>query len=81
MPVDNNLQIQQAHRALVQKPSPGATPRSIVVNFLQFETKEMILKKAWQKKIHVVGAKKYSSTMIILQKLFEMKDKKRNEDI
>jgi len=48
-------QIQRAHRALAQKPPPTATPRSIVVNFLQFDTKEVILKKAWQKKICVGG--------------------------
>ncbi|KAK1890959.1 LINE-1 retrotransposable element ORF1 protein [Dissostichus eleginoides] len=50
-----NLKIQRAHRALAQKPPPTATPRSIVVNFLQFDTKEVILKKAWQKKISVGG--------------------------
>lgn len=47
------LQIQRAHRALAQKPSPEATPRSIVVNFLQFEVKETILKLAWKKKVRI----------------------------
>ncbi len=54
-----NLQIQRAHRALAQKPSLNAAPRSIVVNFLQFEMKEMILKKVWQKKIQVGGKQIY----------------------
>lgn len=53
LPEEMTLQIQRAHRALAQKPGPNTTPRSIVVNFLQFETKEMILTKAWQKKIQV----------------------------
>ena len=47
------LHIQRAHRSLAQKPSPNAPPRSIIVNFLKFETKEMILKTAWMKKIQV----------------------------
>lgn len=50
LPEEMTLQIQRAHRALAQKPGPNTTSRSIVVNFLQFETKEMILTKAWQKK-------------------------------
>ena len=47
------LHIQRAHRAPAQKPSLNAPPRSIIVNFLKFETKEMILKTAWKKKIQV----------------------------
>ena len=34
---------------------PGESPQSIVVNFLQFDTKEMVLKKAWQKPIKLDG--------------------------
>lgn len=48
---DEELHIQQAHRALAPKPNANAAPRSIIVNFLKFETKEMILKKAWKTKI------------------------------
>ena len=55
LPEGTNLQIQRAHRALAQKPTPNAAPRSIIANFLQFETKEMILKRAWQKKLQVGG--------------------------
>lgn len=53
LPEGTELHIQRAHRALAQKPSPNAPPRSIIVNFLKFETKEMILKTAWKKKIQV----------------------------
>ena len=53
LPRDIPLQIQRAHRALAQKPPPNAPPRSIVVNFLQFETKEMVLSHAWKRTIHV----------------------------
>lgn len=56
LPEGTILQIQRAHRALAQKLGPGVVPRSIIANFLQFETKETILKKVWQKKIQV-GAK------------------------
>ena len=56
LPEETQLQIQRAHRALAEKPtSPSAPPRSIVVNFLRFEIKEMILKKAWERKIQVGG--------------------------
>ncbi len=44
------LHVQRCHRALTRMPGPEATPRSIVVNFLKFETKELILKKVWGKK-------------------------------
>ena len=52
-----DLEIQRCHRATLQKPPEGANPRSIVVNFLQFETKEMILKEAWKADIKVEGKK------------------------
>ncbi|KAK1906799.1 LINE-1 type transposase domain containing protein 1 [Dissostichus eleginoides] len=52
---DTNLQIQRAHRAVARKPEKNAPPRSIVVNFLEFTTKEMVLKKAWEKKILMEG--------------------------
>jgi len=51
LPDGMSLQIQRAHRALTQKPGPGATPRSIVINFLQFDIKETVLKLAWKKKV------------------------------
>jgi len=51
LPEDMELHIQRAHRALAPKPDPNASPRSIIANFLKFETKDIILKKAWQTKI------------------------------
>ena len=53
LPEETQLLIQ--HRAMVGRPGPGAAPRSIIVNFLQFDTKEMLLKKAWQKRIKMDG--------------------------
>ena len=51
LPVGTNLLIQRAHRAAARRPGPGETPRSIIINFLQFDTKEMVLRKAWQKRV------------------------------
>ena len=43
-----NLQIERAHRALAAKPkNPTATPRSIIVKFVDYSVKEAILKQAW----------------------------------
>lgn len=53
LPDGMSLQIQRAHRALTQKPGPDATPRSIVINFQQYDVKETVLKLAWKKKIHL----------------------------
>lgn len=49
------LHIQRAHRSFGRRPPPGAPPRSIVVDFLKYETKESVLTKAWKKKIEVDG--------------------------
>lgn len=52
---DTSLQIQRAHRALARKPERNQPPRSILVNFLEFNNKEAVLKKAWGKKIMIEG--------------------------
>ena len=52
LPTNLDLQIQRAHRALLPKPDADKPPRSIVVNFLQYTVKEMVLREAWKKKIH-----------------------------
>lgn len=52
---DVSLQIQHAHRALAPKPAQNKNPRAIIVNFLQYQQKEDILKKAWQTKIEIEG--------------------------
>lgn len=59
LPDGSELQIQRAHRALVPRPPPNKAPRSIIVNFLQFNTKEMILKKAWEQKMEMEGKRLY----------------------
>lgn len=48
-----DLGIQRAHRALTGKSNQGSPPRSIIVNFLKFSTKEMILQKAWKKRLKI----------------------------
>ena len=55
LPDGVELQIQRAHRALIPKPAASSTPRSIIINFLQFHVKELILRKAWQQKIEMTG--------------------------
>lgn len=49
-PKDMDMKKQWAHQTLVPRLQPDAPPRSIVVNFLEFTTKELILTKAWKKK-------------------------------
>ena len=53
LPPGVELQIQRAHRALIPKPAATATPRSIIVNFLKFQVKELVLQKAWQNKFEI----------------------------
>lgn len=53
LPEDFNFKIQRAHRSLAQKPADGAQPRPIIVNFLEFSTKEKVLREAWRKKIQL----------------------------
>lgn len=50
IPDSLELNIERAHRALAPKPASGQRPRSIVVQFLKYRTKEEILRKAWEKK-------------------------------
>ena len=51
LPEGTNLLIQRAHRAAARRPGPGEAPRSIIINFLRFDTKELVLKTAWQKRV------------------------------
>lgn len=53
--IDADLQIQRAHRALAAKPKADKPPRSVIVNFLQYSVKELVLSKAWEKKIIKIG--------------------------
>uniref|UniRef100_A0A1A8MV57 Reverse transcriptase domain-containing protein n=1 Tax=Nothobranchius pienaari TaxID=704102 RepID=A0A1A8MV57_9TELE len=49
LPETLDLKIQRAHRALTSKPPPGAPPRAIIANFLEFSTKETVLREIWKK--------------------------------
>jgi len=68
LPEDFNLQIQRAHRSLAQRPADGDQPRPIIVNFLEFTSREF-----WEK----YGERKYNwttschSTVITRQRLFK----------
>lgn len=42
----HDLQIERAHRSLDPQPPEAAPPRSIVVKFLSFKTKESVIRKA-----------------------------------
>lgn len=46
---DTDLSIQRCHRALGPKPPPNVSPRSVVIYFLEFKTKELVLRTAWKK--------------------------------
>ncbi|KAK7912348.1 hypothetical protein WMY93_012559 [Mugilogobius chulae] len=50
-----DLGIERAHRALGPRPAEGAPPRSTLVKFLKYSTKEKIISAAWKKKISVDG--------------------------
>ena len=56
LPDGTELNIMRAHRALAPKPKDStAPPRSIVANFLRFDIKEMVLRKAWDTEVKVDG--------------------------
>ncbi|KAK7945279.1 hypothetical protein WMY93_001007 [Mugilogobius chulae] len=50
LPEDLDLQIERTHRSLGPLPPASAPPRSIVVKFLSFKTKESVLRKSWRTK-------------------------------
>ena len=45
--IDTDLGIQRAHRALGPRRQPDEPPRSVIINFQQFDVKEMVLYKSW----------------------------------
>lgn len=47
---DASLGIQRCHRSLGPKPPQDSSPRSVVIYFLEFKTKERVLRSAWNKK-------------------------------
>lgn len=50
IPGELDLKIQRCHRALTPRPPREAPPRSIVINFQEYKTKDLILSSAWKKK-------------------------------
>ena len=48
LPHDTDLRLERMHRSLGKKPDPPAPPRSFIAKFLDHQTKEMVLSKAWQ---------------------------------
>lgn len=49
LPGDLNLNIMRAHRSLTMKPKDlGSPPRSIIIRFLDYRTKEMVIWQAWK---------------------------------
>lgn len=55
-----DLKIERAHQAPVPQPPSDAHPRSILVRFLSFITKEDVIRLAWQKKGFLFRNKKIS---------------------
>ena len=58
LPPSLHLQIDRAHQALETRPPADGPPRSIVVRFTSFRSKEEIIKIAWQKRGFVHEGKK-----------------------
>lgn len=55
IPPGMDLGIERAHRALGTRPPENATPRSILIKFLKFTTKEKVIHAAWKKPITFEG--------------------------
>lgn len=69
--IETDCQIQRAHRALAPKPKTDQPPRAIMVNFLQYNTKEKVLRRAWEKKIITLGERRiffdHDYTSVVVQ--------------
>uniref|UniRef100_A0A096MHM3 L1 transposable element RRM domain-containing protein n=1 Tax=Poecilia formosa TaxID=48698 RepID=A0A096MHM3_POEFO len=62
LPEDLDLKIQRAHRTLASKPLPDSPLRAFL-NFLEFSTKEKILREVWKKgKIQIGGFRLYRAS-------------------
>lgn len=49
LPEEPGLNIVRAHRSLTMRPKdPKSPPRSIIVRFLDYRTKEMVIQEAWK---------------------------------
>lgn len=60
--IETDLQIQWALAAKrkADKPKADKPPRSVIVNFLQYNVKELLLTKAWEKKMIKIALKNSS---------------------
>lgn len=58
LPEDTAIRIERAHRAVNPKPKPTAPPRSIIVRFLDFNMKQVVLKQAWEQRIVMFKGKR-----------------------
>ena len=56
--LDMDLGIQRCYRSLASRPPPGATPRSIVICFMEDKTKEKVRSTAWQKKTVLLNGRR-----------------------
>lgn len=52
---EDDIKIDRAHRALMQKPAEKDPPRSIVIRFADYTVKEQILQHAWNQRIVKIG--------------------------
>lgn len=59
LPEGLELRVQRAHRAPMPKLPAVSSPRSVIVNFLEFQVKELVLRKSWQQKIEINGKRHY----------------------
>lgn len=50
LPAETELRIERMHRSLVKKPDAAAPARSFVARFLDFQTKQDVLMRAWKAK-------------------------------
>ncbi|KAK1904678.1 LINE-1 type transposase domain containing protein 1 [Dissostichus eleginoides] len=57
---DTELGIQRCHRAPGPKPPQNANPRSVLIYFLEYRIKELVLRSAWKKKeVYLNGTRVY----------------------
>ncbi|KAK1890060.1 LINE-1 retrotransposable element ORF1 protein [Dissostichus eleginoides] len=57
---DTELGIQRCHRALGPKPPQNANPRSVLIYFLEYRIKELVLRSAWKRKeVYLNGTRVY----------------------
>lgn len=52
-----DLQIIQAHRSLAPKDKMGLGPRSFIIRFLNYNTRQRVLMAAWRKEIYTEGSR------------------------